>query len=259
VNATKCDAAPPLPAENIFGHTKKLRFLLDRIAEISRVRGDRARILDFGCGNGEAVSQFLIGPNVEYVGIEQYPPCLDHARARFAGPDAVFFSEMPADVDFDAIVYADVLEHLHDPVAVLRAHRARLRDGGMILGSIPNGFGPYELEARLDRRFSVSPRIYAAADFARQVLFRRPRHHVTSDVPYNHGSSHVQFFTRSALRKTLHDAGYRMDVFAHGCFAGASVSGYFVRGARALSANIRLADLLPHWAVSTWYFSATKI
>ena len=39
---------------------------------------------------------------------------------------------------FDCVVFADVLEHLRDPWAVLRRCREALRSGGHVVASIPN-------------------------------------------------------------------------------------------------------------------------
>jgi 2-polyprenyl-3-methyl-5-hydroxy-6-metoxy-1,4-benzoquinol methylase len=39
---------------------------------------------------------------------------------------------------FDCIVYADVLEHLTDPLLVLRRHATALQDNGTVVVSVPN-------------------------------------------------------------------------------------------------------------------------
>ena len=39
---------------------------------------------------------------------------------------------------YDCILYADVLEHLLDPVAVLRRHVASLKTGGIVCITVPN-------------------------------------------------------------------------------------------------------------------------
>lgn len=48
-----------LPKENVYGHTKKLRFILEHIDRYTNLHGKPITILDFGCGNGTAVSQYL--------------------------------------------------------------------------------------------------------------------------------------------------------------------------------------------------------
>lgn len=39
---------------------------------------------------------------------------------------------------FDCLIYADVLEHLPDPVAVLRRHVEGLQNNGTVIISVPN-------------------------------------------------------------------------------------------------------------------------
>jgi 2-polyprenyl-3-methyl-5-hydroxy-6-metoxy-1,4-benzoquinol methylase len=52
---------------------------------------------------------------------------------------------------WDAIVLADVLEHLEDPHAVLSSCNQLLAPGGQVLVAVPNGRGPFELESALAR------------------------------------------------------------------------------------------------------------
>src|SRR3546814_8973059 len=60
--------------------------------------------------------------------------------------NTTFSTTVPRDVTFDALIYADVLEHLDDPTTVLRAHMQQLAPDGVVLGSVPNGYGPCEIE-----------------------------------------------------------------------------------------------------------------
>ena len=39
---------------------------------------------------------------------------------------------------FDCIIYADVLEHLINPLELLTRHKSKLADNGYIIASIPN-------------------------------------------------------------------------------------------------------------------------
>ena len=69
----------------------------------------------------------------------------------------------------------------------------------------------------------------------------------------------MQFFTRSSLRRTLAGAGYEIEDFQHGAFMGSLVSAWFLKGRILTKANNAIADRLPAWAVSTWYFTASKL
>ncbi len=83
---------------------------------------------------------------------------------------------------FDAIVYGDVLEHLSDPGAVLRALDQTLAPGGTVIVSVPN-------VAHLWVRLSLLAGRFDYAD--RGILDR----------------THLRFFTRRTLRELLGAAG----------------------------------------------------
>ncbi len=245
-------AARALPPENIYGHTKKLRYIQRQLEAERQALGRDLAVLDFGCGNGEHVSQFLIGAHVDYVGVDFHAPSRAHAQDRFGSERAHFVAEPPTDRLFDAIVYADVLEHLDDPVAVLCQHRTLLRAGGLLIASIPNGYGPYEYESWFCRTFGIFAALRGLSQL-RQRLYRKP----ADAVPYNEESGHVQFFTRQAVDRLLTQTGFELVDFAHGAF----VCGPLCELTRLLGPtiacwNTRLADRLPAWAVATWFFTA---
>jgi len=256
MNPSQADRAD-WPAEDIFGNVKKLEFILDEIAAHRMRLGREPRVLDFGCGSGAAVGQYLIGDGVRYIGVDLHEPSLAYARARFGGPRAEFLAVVPDDAVFDVIVYADVLEHLHDPLAVLSRHARQLAPDGIVIGSVPNGYGPCEVEKFIDRHL----RLYRMLRFVKRsglsIVGRHPAKRTT--IPYNAESGHVVFFTLPQLRRMVAAAGLRIARFAHGGFVGADLTGNTIfRSRRFVEWNVRVADRFPPWAVSTWYFVLTR-
>lgn len=244
---------PVLPEENVYGHTKKLRFILGTIAALKERLGRPPRVLDFGCGNGEAVSRFIIAAECEYCGVDSHLPSLEHARRRFGGPTAQFITEIPPNATFDVLVYSDFLEHILNPAEILTAHTRLLAPGGLVVGSVPNGYGPYEIEQRIDRWLQLSRIIGIVLRWRRRLLLRATRH--SNDPPYNQQSGHVYFFTCASLAACAATAGLRIVKWQNGALLGANLSGLVVGRSRHLREwNIRIADFMPAWAVSTWYF-----
>lgn len=241
-----------LPAENIYGHTKKLRFLVAALERMLARRGGSIHALDFGCGNGTAVTRFLAIPGVRLHGVDIHRPSLEHARAHCPGVE--FHDHVPHGIRWDAIVYADVLEHLHDPASILREHLRQLAPDGVVVGAVPNGYGPFEMEKRLARWTGVDAAVRAAGAL-RRAMGGAPR--VGGGPPYNLDSGHVQFFTRRSLLGLLEGAGLRVDALANGAWLGAPLSERFLlRGERIARLNAAAADRLPAALVSTWYFTA---
>ncbi len=240
-----------LPLEDVYATVKKIRFVLKHIERYRREVNPNPRVLDFGCGNAAALGQYVIGEGIDYLGVDLHLPSLDYAREHFGGPRARFQPELPSGEQFDIILYSEVLEHLDDPGAMLRAHRPALRSGGIVLGSIPNGYGLTEIEKYVDRKLHL----YQAL---RWVWRRLGRGSQVSDAdlpPYNYASGHVQFFTSSALERVVKSAGYRLDEMRNGSVMGADLSGAtFLRSKKLIDLNTRLADHLPAWAAATWHF-----
>ena len=94
--------------------------------------------------------------------------------------------ELPfGDRSFDCVIYGDVLEHLVDPWAVLRAHRRLVGEGGTILVSTPN-VAYWRVVADLLRgRWEY--RDYGTMD-----------------------ATHLRFFTRPTLVRLCEQAGFRV-------------------------------------------------
>ena len=101
------------------------------------------RVLDVGCGAG-ALGAALKGerPDAEVVGLEAFPEAAERARRRLDDVlciDLDGLSALPEGAGtFDAMIFGDVLEHLRDPEAVLRALLPSLADGGICIFSVPN-------------------------------------------------------------------------------------------------------------------------
>ena len=256
-----------LPPENEYGHTKKLIYILSVIKKHERrlARSDSSFLmLDFGCGNGAAVSQYLIKSmeGGKYLGVDIHEPSLKHAQQNFSNAHARFVKHIPANDRFDIIVYADILEHLANPGDILKSHYAMLKDDGCIVGSIPNGYGAFENEKRLDRWLGLSRLLWLLSRLKRLLVGAR---HASAEVihhdviPYNIDSGHLQFFTKKALFALLHDAGFEVVDFTNGVFLGAPVltERFLLRG-KAIKWNAKVADYLPSWMASTWYFTAVK-
>jgi methionine biosynthesis protein MetW len=111
---------------------------------VVRQVGRDATVLDLGCWDGLLLATLGARANGRGLGVERDPDAA--ARARVRGVEVVAADlDDPAWPDalrgrrFDAVVLADVLEHVRDPHAVLAAVRTRcLAPGGRVVLSVPN-------------------------------------------------------------------------------------------------------------------------
>jgi 2-polyprenyl-3-methyl-5-hydroxy-6-metoxy-1,4-benzoquinol methylase len=102
-----------------------------------------SRVLEFGCATGYMSRALHDGRGATVVGVE-----LDAEAARLAEAhcERVLVGDaeeldLEAELGgerFDAILFADVLEHLREPAALLSRVRPFVADGGVVVASIPN-------------------------------------------------------------------------------------------------------------------------
>lgn len=106
--------------------------------------GPGGRVLDVGCGGGFLL-EALAGREYSGVGIDLSPESVDIARTRLAEIGAAYRLDArvgsayePPEGPFDLVCLTDVLEHLEDPRACLRALRAQMAPGALLVISTPN-------------------------------------------------------------------------------------------------------------------------
>ncbi len=98
------------------------------------------RVLEIGCGAGE-LGRLLKERGCTVAGVELVPEAADVARRHL---DRVVTADVEAGPlpfpprSFDALIFADVLEHLIDPWRVLREGVELLAPGGCVIASVPN-------------------------------------------------------------------------------------------------------------------------
>jgi 2-polyprenyl-3-methyl-5-hydroxy-6-metoxy-1,4-benzoquinol methylase len=104
------------------------------------VPDDVRTVLSVGCARG-ATEAALVKQGVTVVGIELDSVAAAIARQRgvtvLEGDASGFVPELNR-WRFDCLFYADILEHLPDPLAVLRRHADLLKPGGVVVVSVPN-------------------------------------------------------------------------------------------------------------------------
>lgn len=92
-----------------------------------------SKVLDVGCATGE-LSRRL--PGCDVTGIDINPGYPEAYTCDLDNTNAV--KSILKDTKFDVIACGDVLEHLKNPKELLSALSENLKDGGIIIASIPN-------------------------------------------------------------------------------------------------------------------------
>jgi len=126
---------PDVPAEN-YWYRRHLA-----VYEWIGARVIGKRVVDMACGEGYG-SEVLARGAESVLGVEANPEAFEHARLRYTRQNLRFerglveiHGELAA---FDAVVFLQTIEHVQDPVAVLRHFATLLAPGGTVYISTPN-------------------------------------------------------------------------------------------------------------------------
>lgn len=155
---------------------------------LSMVPEGARHILDVGCASG-GLGVKLKRPDREITGIEY-----DRALGNLAASklDRVIIGNAESVVlpyqsgYFDCLLFADVLEHLRDPLALLKKYRLLLSDEGAVVASIPN-IRYYKI---------INSLLFGGSwDYADAGILDR---------------THLRFFTLRNINELFLDAGYEI-------------------------------------------------
>lgn len=188
---------------------------------------DDKRILDVGCASGSLGGK-LVKNGKEVIGLEKDEDLCRQAKAVLTQAIHVDAQESSLPFPkgyFDAIMYADVLEHIVDPLMLLKQHRKYLRTGGTIIVSLPN-----------IRYYKVMNQVFLKGvwDYMDAGILDR---------------THVRFFTFINMKELLAQAGYEILDIKRNIIAS---SFYKVLNALCFSLN---RELLTY----QYYFKARKV
>jgi SAM-dependent methyltransferase len=243
----------------VHGHRKKLDFVLGAVEQLRQTRGVApadVTIIEIGCSNGRILSLPLAERGFRVTGVDLHEPSIARASADNTFPNARFICRSAESFmtveSFDIVILSDILEHVGDPLGLLKMARGLLNRGGVVLICIPNGNGPAELERRFVER-TGGDRALAAARRAINRLRGRER------VAYNDDSGHVQAFRMRDMEDLIELAGLRLDERRNGALFGGAASyplGNLLPA--VVKGSLRLADRLPFAWVSTWYFRCSE-
>lgn len=238
--------------ENLWGYAKRLRFVRKAMTEAFPSRApDSLRVLDLGCGNGTQLALPLARLGFAVTGVDPDARSIEHAQRLSQDlPTARFIcaqvEEMAAGEFFDVVILSEVLEHVTEPRALLAASVRRLSAGGIIIVTVPNGFGEFEWDSWLFRTLRLQRVVDLLAKNESQVI----------GATDNEESGHVQFFTRRRLQRLF--AGCGLSVFREGAasfLAGPLVGHTLARSQSFINWNASITDKLPFALASGWYFA----
>jgi 2-polyprenyl-3-methyl-5-hydroxy-6-metoxy-1,4-benzoquinol methylase len=240
--------------ENLWGYAKRLRFVRQTITEaFPRRESGSLKVLDVGCGNGSQLALPLAQDGFQVTGVDTHAPSIEHAGQN-AGDlkNARFVCGRVEDLKlepFDIVILSEVLEHVTEPRELLTTSMRYLASDGIMIVTVPNGFGEFEIDSWLYRKLR-GQRIVNA-------LYKKEQEIISATD--NHADGHVQFFTRRRLLRLFEECS--LSVFRQGAgsfLAGPMVGHTLARAERFIKWNSRVADRLPLALASGWYFALRR-
>jgi 2-polyprenyl-3-methyl-5-hydroxy-6-metoxy-1,4-benzoquinol methylase len=147
-------------------------------------------VLDVGCSSGHFGQAIKQKTNAEVWGIEPFDRfgklAIDKLDKVFISPVEGALQDLPNEY-FDVIYFNDVLEHLLDPYSVLEKMKAKLKEDGKIISSIPN--------IRYFRTFF-------------KILFKGDWDYTDEGIL---DRTHVRFFTKKSIVKMYENSGFHIE------------------------------------------------
>lgn len=145
------------------------------------------KILDVGCGSGILGADLKKLGNYVY-GIDISDEELAMARNRLNEVkkiDLARVGDLSIPKDFDLILFADILEHLADPLAALAKLKNHLKDDGEVIISLPN-------VACWNMRLGL---LFGQFNYKDYGLL---------------DATHLRFFTKKSAKRLVRDAGFKI-------------------------------------------------
>lgn len=150
--------------------------------------------LDVGCSYGWLLER-VAAAGFEPLGLEPSPAAAAEARTLGLNViDGFFPADLPANIQPSVISFMDVLEHLPDPVAALRAAKQQLAPGGVVVVQVPD-------QACLLYRLAE---VMCRATGGRSAFALKRLWLVGFDFP------HLYYFTRRTLAAAMTAAGMQV-------------------------------------------------
>lgn len=238
--------------EDLWGYGKRLRFVRETIAgRLARIEPAEIRVLDVGCGNGSQLALPLARDNLQVLGIDTDKDSIARARSLACdAPNATFqcgsVEELPNDEIFDVVILSEVLEHTAQPEKLLAASAARLSINGVMIVTVPNGFGGFEIDSWIFRTLRLQRLVDLVARKKDEVM----------GATENLASGHIQFFTRKRLLRLFNKCGLAIMHEGVGPLLAGPFAGHtLARSDKFIRWNARITDRLPFACASGWYFS----
>lgn len=249
--------------ENFVAYGKRFRFVKEAITAAFPLRPQQSiRVLDVGCGNGSQLALPLARCGYDLTGIDLDARSVEHGRKLAAGMSNARFLVGTMDnlrkAPFDVVVLSEVLEHVSDPTSLLWASLTPLLPNGIVIVTVPNGYGGFEIDSWIYRKLHLATAVGLLRALAHRTFPNTQPEGISEEsLPStdNQECGHVQFFTRKRLKRMFAECSLSVVKEAPASFlCGPMIAHTLAHSHRFIEWNSRITDRLPLALASGWYF-----
>ena len=217
-------------------HAKeKLKFIINAINKFKiKTKKGSIKILDVGCGEGD-ISFHLARLNYRIVATDSDKDAIKYCKniskfknLKFVLSDA---ENMSSKEKFDVIICSEVLEHVNNPEKLVYKLSRILNQNGLMIITIPNGYGPFEI-------FYNTPVTFILRRIDKMRGIERP------------GFYHCQHFTLNEIKIILENNNLKITDKENAYFLSFLP---LIRDMAISKLDVLLARKLPYWLSSGWY------
>jgi SAM-dependent methyltransferase len=232
-----------------YGHKKRYDFFVQIIK-----KNKPKNILDLGCGTCEMLTTPLASTfkGITFYGVDSDEESISIAKKNNSNENLNLYNKIEEiNLDkFDLIIASEVIEHVDDPYNFLLNLRNRLNINGVIMITVPNGFGPFEIGTLFENI------IYVLGLYKFINKFKAIKN---SNVKDSHqdtvaNSPHLNYFTLNQLKSLFFESGLlvleqKSRTFICGPFFDKIVTFFHLS-----NFNASIADILHSSICSDWMF-----
>jgi 2-polyprenyl-3-methyl-5-hydroxy-6-metoxy-1,4-benzoquinol methylase len=242
------------PRETSLALKTRLQFVHNALLRVKA-----KNILDMGCGTGEHLTQYVarLFPASGVYGVDSDEESIEFARKSLGLQNLHFSVAIPEDILFDSIIASEVIEHVENPYDFLVRLRSKLGDDGVLILTVPNGYGCSELMSLTECLLYLSNTL--------KVLRR-----IKSALKPNQNSKengqdtlaispHINFFTFKRLTRLFSECGFDQVAYQGRMFLHNFIFSMLIDKSESISKiNASLGKALPAFVVSDWMFILKK-
>lgn len=245
---------------------RRLSFIISACQNYCRQKPiNEIKVIDIGCG-ASPITRPVAALGFKVLGIDIDPRRINYCKKNNTLPNLSFELKNVYDLDSknksDIVICSEVLEHQVTPIRFLRKVEELLSPGGIIIITIPNGYGAYENSERLHKLLKKT-KLAPIMTWLKRILISLGL--FAEEVPNAEDNCvvscpHLQFFSLAGFKRSLAAANLTIIEGQNGHFLLDTFPGNILYriNRKLIFLDGQLANLLPSFLVNSWFFVCIK-